>query len=262
MLKLVACDVDGTLLPHGHTQISDEIVGLIKEITDKKIIFAVASGRPYHNLKWLFEKVEDRIFFIPSDGAMILHNEKILYKKAIQPFAMVNTVKPLIGRDSLSVVLAGKYISYVMSEDKEFKDKLRHDNRNHIIEVSRLDEIEEDVYKISVYGSAKSAFSRQIMSGRHSDMLDLIYEDNGWTEFVAKGVNKALALKYVMKSLKAPANEIVVIGDNINDVEMLKLTGNSRAVAGHPEAERAAGSIVENAEEILRIIARKGDLNG
>ena len=55
MIKLIVCDVDGTLLPHGEKRISYDIADLIKEAGNKGISFAAASGRAYHELKRLFE---------------------------------------------------------------------------------------------------------------------------------------------------------------------------------------------------------------
>ena len=43
--KLIACDVDGTLLHDGETELPEETVGLIAQILDAGIVFAPASGR-------------------------------------------------------------------------------------------------------------------------------------------------------------------------------------------------------------------------
>ena len=47
MIKLVASDVDGTLVPDGTFEINPEIYDVIKKLKEKGITFAAASGRQY-----------------------------------------------------------------------------------------------------------------------------------------------------------------------------------------------------------------------
>ena len=53
MIKLIASDLDGTLLYGRDNTVSEEMFDLIREMKQKGIIFAAASGRQYHNLKKL-----------------------------------------------------------------------------------------------------------------------------------------------------------------------------------------------------------------
>ena len=47
MIKLIASDIDGTLLPEGTAQINPEIFQVIRKLKEKEILFAAASGRHY-----------------------------------------------------------------------------------------------------------------------------------------------------------------------------------------------------------------------
>ena len=51
MIKLVASDVDGTLVPDGTFEIDPEIYDVIKKLKEKGITFVAASGRQYASLK-------------------------------------------------------------------------------------------------------------------------------------------------------------------------------------------------------------------
>ena len=50
MIKLIATDVDGTLVKDGTMQIDPEYMTVIKELVQKGIIFAVCSGRQF--IRW------------------------------------------------------------------------------------------------------------------------------------------------------------------------------------------------------------------
>ena len=71
MIKLVASDVDGTLVPDGTFEIDPEIYDVIKKLKEKGITFAAASGRQYASLKKLFAPVADRILYIPDNGGFV-----------------------------------------------------------------------------------------------------------------------------------------------------------------------------------------------
>ena len=58
MIKLVASDIDGTLLPEGTDQINPEMFEVIRELKKKDILFAAASGRHYSGMSRLFEPVK------------------------------------------------------------------------------------------------------------------------------------------------------------------------------------------------------------
>ena len=64
MIKLIASDLDGTLLQNGSTEVPREIFELIIKLKEKGIIFAAASGRQYYSLRNLFGPVRDDIAYI------------------------------------------------------------------------------------------------------------------------------------------------------------------------------------------------------
>lgn len=64
MTKLVASDLDGTLLLNGTQSLPEELFPLIKKLKELGILFVAASGRQYANMKRLFEPVADEMAFI------------------------------------------------------------------------------------------------------------------------------------------------------------------------------------------------------
>lgn len=54
MIKLIASDLDETLLQKGEQELDNEIFQVIRQLTKKNIYFVVASERQYPNLRRLF----------------------------------------------------------------------------------------------------------------------------------------------------------------------------------------------------------------
>jgi hydroxymethylpyrimidine pyrophosphatase-like HAD family hydrolase len=63
-------------------------------------------------------------------------------------------------------------------------------------------------------------------------------------EFVAPGVDKAGAMRSLVRRLRVDLGDVLAIGDQLNDLEMIRVAGIGVAMAGAPEAVLAAARLV------------------
>lgn len=59
---------------------------------------------------------------------------------------------------------------------------------------------------------------------------DVVRSEDDLLEILPKSVNKGSALKELCKLLKISTNEVIAMGDSMNDLEMLKIAGIGIAV--------------------------------
>ena len=78
MIKLVASDLDGTLLMKGAQSLPEDIFPLIRQLKDLGILFIAASGRQYANIRRLFAPLGFDIPYIAENGSMCVYKEEIL----------------------------------------------------------------------------------------------------------------------------------------------------------------------------------------
>ena len=72
MIKLIATDMDGTLL-NSKNEIQDGFYEVFNKLEEKGIIFAAASGRQYYNLLKRFEFFwKIKIQLVNSNGLVIM----------------------------------------------------------------------------------------------------------------------------------------------------------------------------------------------
>ena len=71
MIRLIASDIDGTLLQNGATEIPPEIFDHIHRLEKKGVLFCPASGRQYTSLRRLFAPVADQVPFLCENGAVV-----------------------------------------------------------------------------------------------------------------------------------------------------------------------------------------------
>ena len=70
MIKLIACDMDGTLLDEDGN-LPEGTYDLILELAHAGIRFTAASGRRYDTLRSMFSPVADSMDFVASNGAQV-----------------------------------------------------------------------------------------------------------------------------------------------------------------------------------------------
>ncbi|MBO6016388.1 MAG: HAD hydrolase family protein, partial [Lachnospiraceae bacterium] len=76
MIKLIATDVDGTLVKDSSRDVYDELLDAASKLAGEGRRFVVASGRQYGSLRRMFQPVADRIGFIAENGAHLIVDGK------------------------------------------------------------------------------------------------------------------------------------------------------------------------------------------
>ena len=64
MIKLIASDIDGTLVHDGTHELNPELCDVILQLKEKGIQFAAASGRQWASIEDLFDPIKERIFYL------------------------------------------------------------------------------------------------------------------------------------------------------------------------------------------------------
>ena len=71
-IKLVVCDLDGTLLD-ANSQLPADFPQVVRDLADRDILFATASGRNWQSQKAVFGACNEQMTFICDNGAFIVH---------------------------------------------------------------------------------------------------------------------------------------------------------------------------------------------
>ena len=92
MIKLVASDLDGTLLQNGAQELTPRALDLVRRLTEKGIVFVASSGRQYDNEVNLFNPVKDQISYIAENGSICIHKGNVISRTVIAPELIRRTI--------------------------------------------------------------------------------------------------------------------------------------------------------------------------
>ena len=94
MIRLIASDLDGTLLQKGTQSLTPDVISFIERLyTEYGIIFVAASGRQYPNLVRLFGSASKYMAFICENGAAVFYQDKIIAEQVVPKEQLLEAVE-------------------------------------------------------------------------------------------------------------------------------------------------------------------------
>lgn len=221
-IKLIASDLDGTLLHNGSQEVSEEIITYIKELSNHGILFAAASGRQYPNLRRLFSPVQDDIAYICENGALVMYQDKIISKSYIERTTGLQLMEDIMDKGDCELLLSGQSTSYVQPKNPYFGYFLEHIVHNNVTVVEDFHTVEEPFYKISICEEAGIAEnSGPFFIDKWGSTLKATISGFEWLDFTHPDTNKGGALQSLCNHLNITTDQVMAFGDNYNDIEML-----------------------------------------
>ncbi len=241
MLKLVATDLDGTLL---HTD--GTVTGRTREVLDAVDALGVTvvfvTGRPVRWMEPLWHHVGDHGLAICSNGAIVydVPGRVVAEARAIQPevgLKVADVVRTSLPGTTFAVELTSGF-----GREPAFPDERDTDPAELV--VAPLDELfEGTVVKLLAlhpdlapeeYGAQVEQLVGAFVTTTWSSVGPLV-------EMSSAGVTKASTLELVCAERGIRPDEVLAFGDMPNDIPMLQWAGTSYAMAnGHPTAIAAA----------------------
>ena len=257
MIKLVASDLDGTLLHNYQQTVPKEIYDTIKALHEKGIIFTAASGRQYANIRRLFAPLGFDIPYIAENGSMCVYKEEILATGLTPSKTIRHILDALMEYRKIyhtgHCILTVKDTYYSDSTDERFIDYMENDMHNIVTYVPDLYAIKEPIIKAAIcdFGGTKNL--EPFFHKRIGDEIRVVTSADHWIDFIAPNANKGTALKVLMEKFGIKKEECICFGDQQNDIEMLKAAGTTYVMAtGHPLAKKAADYVVESPLPVMQ----------
>lgn len=251
MIKLIASDLDGTLLPEGTMDINPEIFEVIRKLKEKGIVFAAVSGREYDSIARVFAPVKNDIYFIAGNGGIISYQGEIIEKMAIPQELLGEVVEYVRSQRGASFMTAGSAQAYVERADQAFVKKLREGYKLHVNEVDDVLRALETMTKVAMYNEkVDAAIGAEQARKIFGDRIQIMASGDYWVDFVDIHSGKGNAIQKLCARLGiTKKDEVVAFGDNCNDVSMLTQAGKSYAVnTAREEAKQAARYVLESAD--------------
>ena len=240
MIKLIASDMDGTLLDE-NGQLPQETYGLIRALRERGVRFAAPSGRRYDRLCEFFAPVRDQMDFVASNGAQVYAEGALVDREVYSHLALRRLARTVGMFDNLHLALFDATKSYLMDDEGKFVREVDKDLPN-AERIWELPGAEVSIIKASVFCDDGAVMDcAYALSRELGDEFVFAPSGNAWIDAMQRGVSKATGIQQLMDHYGIGRDEVMAFGDSMNDYEIIRLVG--------------CGCAMENARPALRAVA-------
>lgn len=253
MYKLIAIDLDGTLL-NSYGIVSEKNKQALIEANKKGAEIVIASGRSTNSVKNIANDLGICNYIICGNGSLIydLQHEEIIYdkfidkKKALQIIEICEQNSIYYNIYTENMVIAKSLNNNVLFYHQENANK--PDSKKTKINLVQniydyVDKLQnQNILKITISDNDNIIFNgiiRKLREIRDIDVLDVAHMSRKmiksgteevsleyyYTEITSKNVDKWYAIEYLIDKLNINKEDIMTIGDNVNDKLMIENAG-------------------------------------
>lgn len=271
MIQIIASDMDGTLL-NSEMTISDFNAQAIKKAQSQGVHFIVASGRCWYEVRPLLDKFGIQCPMISINGGLVLDENGNTVVSTPVPPILASQIMARLKRAGLYFEVVTK--NGVCSNDKskrienfaELLASVQPDTpfklavslasaRMELVNIQYVQDYNDllkdphnPIYKIVAF----SQDGQKVLTPLKKEFdanPELVVTSSGKRNIEINHINaqKGIALQRYADTLNIPMDNVMAIGDNNNDLSMLKVAGVSYAMEnGSDEVKRIANHLAES----------------
>ena len=254
-VRLIAIDIDGTLLPSSGTTISRRNRRALQDAQTAGLHIVIATGRRHRYAEPVLEQVglSPRTVMISSNGSVVRHFDGELIARTLLPVESARALCPALRPFGQTMVFTfDREPSLVVESMASLHLRIGawvEANRHDMVEIVPLerafDRDEAPIQAMLCGNIAQVRTAQQAIAGTDlaADITmhrtEYAERDLGILDLLPPGCSKGHALGDYARSLGLEAAEVMAIGDNFNDQTMLEYAGQAAVMGNAGEEMRA-----------------------
>ncbi len=246
MIRLIASDIDGTLLKEATCDLNPEYFRVIKNMAKQGVRFAAVSGRGFESVENLMRPVREDVILMSDNGAYISDRGKALRCISFSPELkrrIIAYMKSLSG--VRFIFLSAVDGSFTDSDDEEM---IRWNEESYHLKMNQAEDlfqVSSETMKIAMYAEGDASELAGPARAHFAGSGVQITESGAhWIDFVPEGADKGNGLAFLRDVYGIAKEETIAFGDNNNDISMILQAGEGYAVAEAREELKAAATHV------------------
>lgn len=256
MYKLLALDMDGTLLNKDHN-ISNENCDAIRKAIEMGVKVVLTSGRPLSGLQDHLNKLNlttEEDYVISLNGSIIQNakSKEVLYKNrlSLEEVKYIYNLSTEMGI-AIHAITMDKCITPKWNKYAEFEAKLN----NLEVELVDFDKLDSNTEIIKLMLSEEKEILDKIIPKLPQKLYNEFSISKSapfYIDVLPNKVSKGYAIEALAKKLGIEKNEIICMGDAGNDEHMIKYAGLGVAM----------GNADDELKEVANYITKSNDEHG
>ena len=253
MINLIATDMDGTLLNAAH-EISEDNIQAIKYAQSQGITVVIATGRAFYEANGPINQTDLKVPYICLNGAEVRDESFNIMSTSNLNRELINRITVELNKENIFYQVytnLGIYTENPLRDLEIYIDIAQRAGQEADVEkiksgiqkridngtlkvVENYDKIQdtpgEIVMKILAFDSDLEKIDRVSETLAKSESLAISSSSRGNIEITHSDAQKGIALNTIAERLNIDMENVMAIGDNMNDVSMLERVGYSVAM--------------------------------
>jgi Cof subfamily protein (haloacid dehalogenase superfamily) len=254
-VRLIAIDIDGTLLPSSGTTISRRNRRALRDAQTAGLHIVIATGRRHRYAEPVLEQagLSPRSVMISSNGSVVRHFDGELIARTLLPVESARALCPALRPFGQTMVFTfDREPSLVVESMASLHLRIGawvEANRHDMVEIVPLerafDRNEAPIQAMLCGNIAQVRAAEQAIAGMDlaanitMHRTEYAERDLGILDLLPPGCSKGHALGNYARSLGLEAADVMAIGDNFNDQTMLEYAGQAAVMGNAGEEMRA-----------------------
>lgn len=247
-IRLLAVDLDGTLLPH-NKRILPRTQAALRQAVQRGVHVVLASGRMPASVGTYADCLELIDPYAALNGAILAQRDGKRLQRLPIPHQTLADLLLLLKAAGLPLQLYGDNHLFIQEPEEQMQRWLKRNAVTAGTPAFRVtilgdtlfsaEAFQEEIYKIAVF-SGKQAEVKQLHRQLARLPVTVASSAAHNLEITAPAADKGKALQFLCNFLQIPFEETMAIGDNTNDLPMLQAAGLAVAMENAPAVVRNA----------------------
>ncbi|MFK2826644.1 Cof-type HAD-IIB family hydrolase [Bacillus sp. B190/17] len=264
MYKMVAIDLDGTLL-NDELIVSQGTIEAIQQAVARGTVVTIATGRMFRSAKRFAEQLGLNVPLITYQGALIqdVEEKEVMYERPV-PSDIAHQLIEMACEKNMHLQVYQDDMLYAASDNEIL--------RRYAEAVQVPYKVEPNLVSLAERGFTKALFIDEphCIDVLQSELRALFGERASiakskptYLEVTHPEANKGIALLHLAQKLGIERSEIIGIGDNYNDLDLVLTAGLGVAMGNAVEEVKEKADYISrsNNEEGVRHVIEKFVLN-
>ncbi|GAA0085920.1 Cof-type HAD-IIB family hydrolase [Clostridium sp. CTA-7] len=274
MIKLIASDMDGTLLNNDH-DIDKETIDAIRKAEEAGIIFAISTGREYESVKGLLEKHNIKAQCILSNGAEYRDEDGNILDVINIKKENAKKITEILDENKLSArIFTDKGVFTTSTREEAFQEVVfrtmifnEHLTETEAREIAKNQEFFtclqyiDDIDKFFESGIEVRKFvafhkdikfidtMKKVIGEIEGLAISSSFRDN--IEITDVNAQKGIILEKVAKNMSIAMEDVMILGDSFNDYSMFEIFEETVAMKNAiPEVKAIAKYITDSNDNL------------
>ncbi|MBR6163936.1 HAD family phosphatase [bacterium] len=250
MIKMVVTDIDGTIYSP-KIGVTEEIKDCFRKLKRNNIKLVIATGRTIKSTQGMAGKFGVEVPLICYQGAIVANYTGEIWNAK---YYDEKTARQVINDLRAKNIHMNVYVNdqlYVENDDDYIKEYIKDKMITYKV-VNSFDELKFDrLNKVLAIDNDKNVINSLVkeLGEKYKENTFVVKSTDYFCEIADKGATKGNAVRFLAQKWGFDLSEVLAIGDQNNDIDMVKVSGVGVAMGnGTPEIKKEADYITETVE--------------